>query len=209
MILDTLTVGKMQENCYLAGDPKALLVIDPGDEAEKIIAHIREKEYCVAYVVLTHCHYDHIGAVADVLEATGAKLVMGKAERDNYFDRHVSLCGYFASMPKLCEPDDLLADGDVIMAGAYNFTAITTPGHTSGSLCLLCGRTLFSGDTLFYGSIGRADFPSGNLKALVHSVKDKLFTLPDDVRVYPGHGCSTTIGYEKEYNEVYEWEKHC
>ena len=120
MILETLTVRKMQENCYLAGDPKALLVIDPGDEAEKIIAHIREKEYCVAYVVLTHCHYDHIGAVADVLEATGAKLVMGKAERDNYFDRHVSLCGYFASMPKLCEPDDLLADGDVIMAGAYN-----------------------------------------------------------------------------------------
>lgn len=209
MVLDTLTVGKMQENCYLAGDPSALLVIDPGDEAERILSYIQEKNYQVAYVVLTHCHYDHVGAVEAVLAATGAKLLMGADEKENYFDRHVSLCGYFAPMPTLCQPDGLLSDGDVIEAGSCQFRVLTTPGHTSGSICLLNDKILFSGDTLFYRSIGRTDFPTGSLSALVKSVKEKLFTLKDDVKVYSGHGEATTIGYEREFNEVYEWEKYC
>ncbi|MBR5236232.1 MAG: MBL fold metallo-hydrolase [Clostridia bacterium] len=209
MIIDTIVVGSIEENCYLVGEPEAMIVIDPGDEAEKIIKHINEKNYKVRYVVLTHCHYDHVGAVHDVLSATGAELLIGAAEKDNYFDRHVSFCGYFAPKPILDEPDKLLKDGDTFTVGNCTFKVITTPGHTSGSLCLLCDDTLFSGDTLFYLSIGRADFPTGSLKTLIKSIKEKLFTLPDSVVVYPGHGPKTTIGYEKQHNEVYVWEKHC
>lgn len=209
MILDVLSVGQLGENCYMVGDPEALLVIDPGDEGERIVAHIQEKGYCVAYVVLTHCHYDHIGAVAEVLRATGAKLLLGAKEKENYFSKNVTLGSYLGAKLTICEPDELLFDGDVITAGAYSFTVIETPGHTSGSVCLLCGDVLFSGDTLFYRSIGRADFPTGNLKTLIHSVKEKLFTLNDDVKVYSGHGPATTISYEREHNEVYVWERYC
>lgn len=209
MVLDVLSVGQLEENCYLVGDPNALLVIDPGDEGERIIAHIQEKGYQVLYVVLTHCHYDHVGAVAKVLEATGAKLLMGAKEKDNYFDKNVTLGGYFGAELTICEPDGLLNEGDVITAGSCSFLVIETPGHTSGSICLFCENVLLSGDTLFYRSIGRADFPTGDLKTLVHSVKEKLFTLDDEVTVYSGHGPATTIGYEKEHNEVYVWERYC
>ncbi len=209
MIIETVTVGKLEENCYLVGDPKALVVIDPGDEADKIIARIQEQNYQVSYVLLTHCHYDHIGAVADVMKATGAKLLLGAEENENYHSRRVTLCGYFTPKTEQPEPDELLIDGDVIQAGQYQFRVITTPGHTSGSLCLLCGDALFSGDTLFQNTIGRADFPTGSLPALVSSIKNKLFTLDDNTKVYPGHGPMTTIRYEKEHNEVYEWERYC
>ncbi len=209
MIIETVTVGKLEENCYLVGDPEALLVIDPGDEAEKILACIREKNYKVSYVVLTHCHYDHIGAVAEVMKETGARLLLGQAENENYHSRRVTLCGYFTPKTEQPEPDRLLSDGEIIEAGAYQFRVITTPGHTSGSLCLLCEEALFSGDTILKHTIGRADFPTGSLASLVNSIKNKLFVLDDHIKVYPGHGPWTTIGYEKEHNEVYEWERYC
>ena len=209
MVLEVLTVGKIAENCYLFGDPEVLVVVDPGDESEKILAHIKEKNYQVSHVLLTHCHYDHIGAVADIVHETGAKLCLGAAEKENYFSRKVSFNGYFAPKTELIEPDVLLSDGDVLEVGTCAFQVLTTPGHTSGSVCYLCGDVLFSGDTLFNRGIGRADFPTGSLPMLVRSIKDKLFTLDDAVRVYPGHGPSSTIGYEKEHNEVYEWERYC
>lgn len=209
MIVERITVGAMEENCYLVGDETALLVIDPGDEGEKIVAHIQKKGYKVQHVVLTHCHFDHVGAVADVLDATGATLLMGAKEEENYFNQNISFCGRFGTMPKLCQPDRLLLEGDVIQAGKHQFRVLETPGHTSGSICLLCQNVLLSGDTLFYQTIGRADFPTGNLRTLVHSVKAKLFTLDDCVKVFSGHGPETTIGYEKEHNEVYEWERFC
>ncbi len=209
MVLDTITVGEIEENCYLVGDPEALVVIDPGDEGQRILEYITEKSYQVAYVLLTHCHYDHIGAVADIVHATGAKLCLGAAEKENYFSRKVSFNGYFAPKAELIEPALLVSDGDTLTAGAYTFQVVTTPGHTSGSICLLCGDVLFSGDTLFNCGIGRTDFPTGSLSSLVNSIKNKLFTLDDAVKVYPGHGPSSTIGYEKEHNEVYEWERYC
>ncbi len=209
MVLELMTVGQMGENCYLVGDPDALVVIDPGDDAEDILSRIREKNYQVRYVLLTHCHYDHIGAVAEIVEKTGAKLLLGAAEKENYLDKNVSLYGYFAPAPPLKEPDGVLKDGEKLTVGTCTFQVITTPGHTSGSLCLLCGDVLFSGDTLFQRGIGRADLPTGSLKMLVESVKNKLFTLPEHITVYPGHGPASTIGYEKEHNEVYEWERYC
>lgn len=207
MILERITVGNMGENCYLAGDASCLLVIDPGDEAERILHFANEHQYRIAYVVLTHCHYDHIGAVADIIDKTGAKLLIGKNEAENYQNRHVTLCGYFSKMPEMKEPDRLLTEGETIESGPYRFLVMDTPGHTSGSICLLCEDVLFSGDTLFYKSIGRADLPTGDLRTLIASIRDKLFTLPDMTKVYPGHGECTTIGFEKEHNEVYEWER--
>jgi len=209
MVLDTITVGQIEENCYLVGDPEALVVIDPGDEGQRILEHITKNGYRVSCVILTHCHYDHIGAVADIVEATGAKLYIGAMEKENYLNRCVSLCGYFAPRPKLIEPDGVLADGETLTVGSCQFRVITTPGHTSGSMCLLCGDSLFSGDTMFYRGIGRTDLPTGHLKSLVNSIKNKLFVLKPSVKVYPGHGPATTVGYEKEHNEVYEWEQYC
>lgn len=209
MVIDKIVVGDMEENCYLAGDPEALLVIDPGAEAERILAHIHENNYQVSSVVLTHCHFDHVGAAAEIIKATGAELLLGALEKDNYFNSEVSFCGRFAPMPELCRPDRLLAEGEVIRSGNFCFQVLETPGHTGGSICLLSEKHLFSGDTLFYRSIGRTDFPTGSLKALVSSVKEKLFTLDDDVKVYPGHGENSEIGYEKEHNEVYAWERFC
>ncbi|MBR6729334.1 MAG: MBL fold metallo-hydrolase [Clostridia bacterium] len=207
MVLKCLTVGNMQENCYLFGDPSALLVIDPGDEAERILSYIEENDYNVLHIVLTHCHYDHIGAVYELAEKTGASLILGAHEAENYKNRRVTLAGYFQAMPKLREPERLLQDGETIESGAYAFRVIETPGHTSGSICLLGEDVLFSGDTLFRGSIGRADFPTGDLRTLIQSIRDKLFVLPPETKVYPGHGEMSTIGYEKENNEVYEWER--
>jgi len=207
MILDCVTVGDMGVNCYLVGDANELIIIDPGDDAAHIIEHIEDNGYGVRYVVLTHCHFDHIGAVWEVCQRTGARLLIGEKEADNYADRKVTLCGYFSSMPKMKEPDAYLAEGDVVQSGNFAFRVLETPGHTSGSICLLCEDCLLSGDTLFRGSIGRADFPTGDLRTLIASITDKLFTLPDYTKVYPGHGESSTIGYEKEHNEVYEWER--
>ncbi len=200
MIVEKIEVGKLATNCYLAGSPEALIVIDPGDEAERILAYVSEKGYKVKYVVLTHCHYDHIGAAAAILNATGAKLILGEKEKENYQNRRVSLCGYFSATPELKEPDRLVCEGDTITSGEYTFTVLETPGHTSGSMSLLCEDKLFSGDTLFYLSVGRADFPTGDMDVLVSSIREKLFTLPDSATVYPGHGEVTNIGFEKLHN---------
>ncbi len=208
MVLETLSVGQMDENCYLVGDEESLVVIDPGDEAERILSRINEMGWQASYVVLTHCHFDHIGAVNDIVKKTGAKLYIGAKEKENYFSSSVSFNGYFGNKVETPEPDGVLHDGEVLTAGGCEFAIIATPGHTSGSICLLCDGHLFSGDTLFRTGIGRTDFPTGSLPSLVNSIKNKLFTLDDAVLVHPGHGPSSTIGYEKEHNEVYEWERY-
>ncbi len=209
MVLETIVVGKLETNCYLIGDPEALLVIDPGDEAQKILDNISEKGYQVAYVVLTHCHYDHIGAASEVMKKTGAKLLLGAKEKENYYSRKVTMNGYFVPKFEQPDPDGVLSEGEDLIAGSCRFQVLETPGHTSGSICLLCGDVLLSGDTLFADGIGRADFPTGSLPALCNSIIRKLFLLDGNTRVYPGHGPATTIAYEKEHNEVYEWERYC
>jgi len=202
MIVEKIIVGNMEENCYLAGDESAFIVIDPGDEAEVILSHIREHDYKVAYVVLTHCHFDHVGAVAQVMAATGARLALYAGERDNYHNRKVSFCGYFSPKPTLPEPDVLLQDGEEFVVGNCSYHVIHTPGHTSGSMCLLSEDHLFSGDTLFYETFGRTDFPTGSTSELCKSVKEKLFTLDDAIIIHPGHGPDSTVGYERQHNEI-------
>ena len=200
MIIKKVVVGNLATNCYFAGDKDNLLIIDPGDEAKRLLQIIDGEGYRVKYIVLTHCHYDHIGAVNEIKEKTGAKLLISEKEKGNYLSDAVNLRSYFGDTKQIELPDVLLKEGDIIESGEYKFKVIETPGHTSGGICLLCGDALFSGDTIFYGSVGRTDLPTGDMAQLLANIRGKLLTLPGKTIVYPGHGDETTIAYEKVNN---------
>jgi len=200
MINKRLMVGELGTNCYLTGDKDNLIVIDPGGDAAKILNVINENSYKVKYIVLTHCHYDHIGAVSEVKEKTNAEILISENEKRNYMSTGVTLQNMFGDASMITPPDMLLKEGEIIKSGEYEFKVIETPGHTSGGICLLCGDKLFSGDTLFRESVGRTDFPTGDMGQLLANIRGKLFTLPPETVVYPGHGEATTIGYEIKNN---------
>jgi len=143
MIFKRLTVGALGTNCYLAGDKDNLLVIDPGADADKIIKEIEENSYTVKYIVLTHCHTDHIGAVKEIKEKTQGLVLVSENEKDNYLNNAINLSSYFSTPKAQPAPDMLLKDGEKIASGEYEFKIILTPGHTSGGMCLLCGNILF------------------------------------------------------------------
>ncbi len=185
------------ENTYVLLSGTDVAVVDPGLSYEKITAVSGEK---IKYIILTHCHYDHIESLIELKEKTGAKIVFSKVGKSNLSDGFVNLSMHVYGKNLGSEPDVLVSDGDEITLGDEKIKAIETPGHTSCGMCYLAGNSLLSGDTLFSGSIGRSDLPSGNYSILEGSVKKKLYTLSDDTEVYPGHGGKTTIGYEKKYN---------
>lgn len=202
MITDITVVGELGTNCYFAGDKNELFVIDPGSDADVLINKIKENGYKVKYILLTHCHFDHIGAIEALKKETGAKIGIFAGEKEHFLNPSFTLSSYFGDAKKENEPDFTFSDGEILKSGKYGFKVIHTPGHTSGSVCFLADKTLFSGDTLFYLSFGRYDFPSGNLSDLSKSINDKLFMLDDDVVCYPGHGEKTTIGFEKQNNPL-------
>lgn len=200
MILKKVIVGELEVNCYFVGDKDELIVIDPGSDSDKILGIIKANNFTVKYIVLTHCHYDHIGAVYDLKEKLGAEIVVCEKEKNNYLNTAVNLAGHFCAGAIIAPPDICVKEGDVIKSGEFEFKVIETPGHTSGGMCLYIDGHLFSGDTLFKLSIGRCDFPTGDMKTLLSSVKNKLFVLPEETKVYPGHSEQTTIGYEIKNN---------
>lgn len=202
MILEKIKVGIMGVNCYIAGSKEDIFIIDPGGNADEICNYLNEHELSAKYIVLTHCHFDHILAADEVKKRTGAKIVACKKEAKNLIDSDVNMTKRFTRTPLSQSADVFVSEHDMLIAGTQSFRVIETPGHTSGGICLYCNeeKLLFSGDTLFCGSIGRSDFPTGNQSALIHSIKTKLLTLPEDVRVYPGHEADTTIGFEKLNN---------
>ena len=192
------------ENAYLVYDEDTLsgIVIDPGSDADKILGACSEENVIIKYIFLTHCHYDHILGLPKLREKTGALLVSSKYTSINIGDpdinHSVSGLGYAISERS---SDILLKDNEEFTLDSLKIKCILTPGHTNGGACYLVnGSVLFSGDTLFLRSIGRSDLPTGNADELVSSIKNKLYTLDDDIKVYPGHGKETEIGYEKKYN---------
>lgn len=200
MLIKTITVGPLETNCYVAADEKTLdcAVIDPGADASEILNYLEETHLNCRFVLLTHGHFDHTGAVEDVLADTEAQLMVHKA------DAGVSVGGdYYRFIPP--EGTKYYADGDVVCVGGLSFTVIETPGHTPGSVCLLCREAggeapvLFSGDTLFRDSCGRTDFPGSSTDDILRSLK-RLAQLPGDCEVYPGHGFSTTLSRERSVN---------
>ncbi|MBN2248252.1 MAG: MBL fold metallo-hydrolase [Coriobacteriia bacterium] len=197
-----LTLGPLDTNCWLVDDGAGgpVLVIDPADEAEVILGALAGAE--VEAVVLTHGHFDHIAAAREVCEATGAPLLVHAADAPGLTSPVGTGGAAFGFDVTAPSADRTLEDGDTVAAGGVTLDVIATPGHTPGSLCLSGHGHLLSGDTLFAGSIGRTDFPGGDMSAMRRSIA-RLASLPDDVRVHPGHGPETTIGRERRVNPFF------
>jgi hydroxyacylglutathione hydrolase len=222
LIHEILPVGMLQCNCHIVGDPvtREAIVIDPGDDADRIVAVIHRHHLKVTAIVVTHTHIDHVIGLSRVHEATGAPVYVHADDLNLYqlLEQQAAWLGW--KTPKQARVDQVLRDGDAIRWGGYEAQIIHTPGHTPGSICLYvpadreratpeaarvestepgAGR-LFAGDTLFAGSIGRTDLWGGSLPEIMRSLKLKLLELPDSTVVYPGHGEATTIGQERETN---------
>ena len=201
MIIEKLEVGPFASNCYIVGSKssKEGMIIDPGAEAEEILRKVKGLGLSIKLIVLTHGHVDHIAALKEVKEATGAKVAIHPADARTLQGGSVSTMFGF-SYPSPPPPDRLLDDGDSIDIGDLHFSVLHTPGHTPGAICLLGQGIVFTGDTLFNFGIGRFDMPGGDGNQLMDSIHTKLMVLPDNTVVCPGHGPDTTISVERRAN---------
>lgn len=205
MIVKTLVVGPFASNCFIVGSEttKKGMVIDPGADANSIQRTVRELGLSVVLIVATHNHIDHIGALRQVKDSTGADYAVHEADTESMmpaiFSRMMGIVagGSLKSAPK---PDRLLHGGDIIEIGDLRFEVLHTPGHSPGGISLLGNGVVFSGDTLFNLGIGRTDLAGGDYATLMDSIITKLMVLPDTTVVYPGHGPETTIGTERKWN---------
>jgi len=202
MRIRRLTLGALDTNCWLVDDEKGgpLLVVDPADEPRVILEAIGDT--AVEAVVLTHGHFDHLGAVSEVLEATGAPLLVHEADAEGITSAVGTGGAMFGFLTVSPPAERVLAESDVVAAGEVTLKVVHTPGHTPGSICLYTEGHLLTGDTVFAGSIGRTDFPGGDMPAMRHSIA-RLAELPDETRIYPGHGPESTIGRERRVNPFF------
>lgn len=188
-------------NCYIVQDEKSkeTMVIDPAGDVDKIIEMLNILQAKLKYIYLTHCHGDHIGGVKKLKERYGGTIVAQRAAAENLRDSNINLTTYIGNKGLTIEVDARVDDEDLLHLGELEFKVIHTPGHTSGGSCLYCEqeKLLLSGDTLFRGTWGRTDVPTGDFEAVIKSITKKLMILPDETIVYPGHGKSTMIREEK------------
>jgi hydroxyacylglutathione hydrolase len=198
MIIQKFVVGPLESNCFIVSDEqsKEALVVDPGDEPDRLLDFIDENHLKVKYIVCTHAHFDHIGALIDIKEAQGPKIVIHKDELFLYQNVNKQAAMWGFSAKPLPEPDMFVSDGDFLELGSLRFEVFHTPGHSPGGICLYGEGILVTGDTLFAGSVGRTDMYGGDLAELKKSFQ-RLISLPVQVRVLPGHGPETTIKKEK------------
>lgn len=217
IIHEILPVGMLQCNCSIIGDPETreALVVDPGDEAARILELLAKHALTVKAIVSTHAHIDHVGGLRKMQEATGAPVLMHGDDMELYrlLDKQAAWIGMRAPDP--ARVDTLLREGDTLRWGRFEANVLHTPGHTPGSISLYLpaekeaesgaeSGKLLAGDTLFAGSIGRTDLWGGSLEQILSSIHHKLMVLPDATVVYPGHGSITTIGEERAYNPFLE-----
>ena len=206
MILKRLEVGPLQVNCYILGceRTKEAAVIDPGGDVDQILMALAKDELRLVYIINTHGHFDHTGGNKALKEATGAELLIHRADAPHITRQAASAAAMgMGGMEDSPPPDRLLEEGDVITFGDVSLKVLHTPGHSGGGISLATDGMVFVGDALFAGSIGRTDFPGGDYDGLIEGVRKKIFTLGDNVVVYPGHGPHTTVGQEKQYNPFF------
>lgn len=201
-----MVIGAVQTNCYFVYDEeqegeKDAIVFDAADQGASIYERLKAKGFRVAGILLTHAHFDHIWGVQELRARSGAKVYAYEGEQPLCESAELNVS---AEAGRACtvKPNRYLRDGEELTIAGMTCKVIATPGHTAGSCCYYFedAGMLVSGDTLFEESVGRSDFPTGSAGELVRSVREKLFVLPDETKVYPGHGDVTTIGHEKQYN---------
>jgi hydroxyacylglutathione hydrolase len=198
-----LTNGAFAENCYLVADPdsREAALVDPGEEADRFLARLRHEGWTPRAVWLTHAHLDHLAGVAAVLAAVpGLPVWLHPADHRLYEHAPNQARAFGLTLAAPPPPDHAFADGATVRVGALEFGVLHTPGHSPGSVCLAGHGVVFVGDLLFAGSVGRTDLPGGDADALLASIRETLYALPDETVVYPGHGPPTTIGIEKREN---------
>lgn len=202
MEIEILVVGSFMANCYILSGPesKRAIVIDPGDEFDKIKAAIEEKQLSVSYIIITHAHIDHVSAVAELKALTGAQVLMHQEER-MILDSLDGQANLF-SLPtvKGFSVDRYVKDEEMICVDSMCIKVLATPGHSPGGISLVADNAVFVGDLLFSGSVGRTDLPGGSEKVLLDSIWNKIMGLAEETVVYPGHGPVTTIGEERRTN---------
>jgi len=189
-MLRKIVVGPYQANCYILGCKETMegLVIDPGDEVPRIVKTITETGLNIRYILITHGHIDHVGGAAELKRITGAPVYIHPLD--------IAGLGF--------HPDIQVREGDEIRLGTYLIKVLHTPGHSPGGVCYLAPGAVFTGDTLFAGSIGRTDFPGGDYQTLIKGVRSKIFTLDGGLRIYPGHGPTSTIDRERRTNPFFQ-----
>ena len=200
-----MEVGPLAVNAYIVEEPssKKAVVIDPGDDGEALLAEIGSRGLAVENILLTHGHFDHVGAVRLLREKTGAPVHVHAADAGRMATARRQGLMFGLSVDDPPAPDATVAEGDRIGLGAHEFGVVHTPGHTPGCVSYICGKLAFVGDLIFAGSIGRTDLPGGSHEQLLASVREKIFVLPDDTVLFPGHGPSTTVGEEKRSNPFF------
>lgn len=204
MIFDIVVVGPLGVNCFILGceETKEGVVVDPGADAGRILDRVRALGLAIRTVINTHGHFDHVGGNKEVLETTGARLMIHRD--DVYFLSRAAdvAANYGLTTENSPPPDELLEEGMTVTFGKHTLKVLHTPGHTPGGCCLLLegeGKVI-TGDTLFAESVGRTDFPGSSHEVLITSIRTKLLPLPDETQVFPGHGEASSIGREKRYN---------
>ena len=204
MKVESMVLGAVATNCYflINEETKETIVVDPADSPDVILKKAADEGLALKAVFLTHGHGDHIMAVQTLRERTGIPVYACKAEEELLADPNRNLSAALFGKPVSLKADMLIEDGKELLVAGMKFRMLATPGHTPGGCCYYNEEAgvLLSGDTLFCGSVGRTDFPGGSMGTLVRSIEEKLMTLPDETRVYPGHQEETTIGAERRYN---------
>lgn len=202
MILTGLAVSLVETNCYIIGCERTKVgaIIDPGDEADRILARVLETGIIPKYIINTHGHIDHIAANREVKDKTGAQILIHPEDAGKLTNPEIRYAFLFGDAPSSPPADGFLEEGDTVELGEVKLKVLHTPGHSPGNISLVTDQIVFTGDALFAGSIGRTDFPGGSYETLINSIKTKLLPLGDDVQVLPGHGPVSTIGWERRHN---------
>ena len=203
MIIRRMVVGPIQANCYIVGceATKKGIIIDPGDEGDRIMREVEKLGLDIQFIIATHGHFDHCAGVMRLKEKIpDVPFIIHEEDLPFVKDSRNSARQWGMVIDQVPDPDRFIREGERIEVGDITFTVLHTPGHSRGGVSLLCTKGIFVGDTLFEGSIGRTDFEGGSLDVLKKSIREKLYSLPDDTVVYTGHGAETTVGVEKKFN---------